>query len=64
MQLVEGGQLPLTDVLEMRAAVESLGDWQIIKPWSDLESSPLSVSWTAGAEQIEIDFPKKSVRTW
>lgn len=64
MQLLEGSQLPTTEVMEMRAAVESLGDYQIIKPWSELESSPLKVSWTAGAEQIEIDLPKKSVRTW
>jgi hypothetical protein len=62
LQLVDGARLPTTEVIEFRAAVESLGDWHIIKPWSDLQSSPLTVRWTVGEAQVEIDLPKKCVR--
>jgi hypothetical protein len=62
LQLVDRAELPTTEVIVFRAAVESLGDWHIIKPWSDLQSSPLDVSWSVGEEQIEIDLPKKCVR--
>jgi hypothetical protein len=62
LQLVDGAGLPTTEVIVFRAAVESLGDWHIIKPWSDLQSSPLTVRWTVGEAQIEIDLPKKCVR--
>jgi hypothetical protein len=64
LQLLEGRQLPTGEPIEMRAVVESLGDYQIVKPWSDPASTPLTVSWATGAEQIEIDLPKKCVRTW
>jgi hypothetical protein len=64
LQLLEGRQLSTGEPIEMRATVESLGDFQIIPPWSDPTSTPLTVSWTAGTEQIEIDLPKKCVKTW
>jgi hypothetical protein len=47
---------------ELRAYVESLGDWHIIKPWSDPKQSPLTATWNGDATLIEIEVPKKAVK--
>jgi len=63
MQQVSGTRLALDGSFELRAAVESLGDWHIAKPWSDIDRSPLFVNWTPGATRIDIDLPKKAVKS-
>lgn len=62
MRHVSGIRLSLDRPIELRASVESLGDWHIVKPWSDIDRSPLLVKWTPGSTRIDIELPKKAVR--
>ncbi len=62
MFLVDGAQLPSDDQLDFRVAAESLGDWQIVKPWSDPSKSPLSVTWDRSEAKLEVDIPKKAIK--
>lgn len=62
MHLLPGVQIPGRGTMELRAAVESLGDWHIAKPWSDLDKSPLQVTWPAEAGPVTIEVPKKAVK--
>ena len=62
MRYVSGTRISLDRPIELRASVESLGDWHIVKPWSDIDRSPLLVKWTPGSTRIDIELPKKAVQ--
>lgn len=40
---------------------ESLGDWQVAKPWSDVFKTPLTVTWPS-CEPLMIALPVKAAR--
>ncbi len=65
MMLVEGVELPSDKELELIAMVESVGssEWQLNKPWSDPTTTPLKIKWPAGVEQLDIQLPKKAIRS-
>ena len=48
---------------ELRAYVQSLGDWSIAKPWSDPKQSPLTATWNGTEARIDIEVPMKAVKT-
>lgn len=60
MMMVEGGT-PAADVTQYSVSVESLGDWQLAKQWSDPSKTPLFVSWPS-SEDIVVEIPKKAIR--
>ncbi len=62
MLLLEGAQLPSGDSIEFRVAVESLGDWNIIKPWADIDKSPLSVTWNRSDTRLQVEIPRKAIK--
>ncbi len=57
MKPIEGGAQGTTYVV----VCESLGDWQIRKPWSSVEESPLTATWN-GEETLTIELPAKAAR--
>lgn len=65
LKLVEGAELPSDKELELIATIESVGssEWQLNKPWSDPKTTPLKVKWPTGAEQLDIQLPKKAIRS-
>lgn len=46
---------------EYTVVCESLGDWQIVKPWSDASKTPLSVTWPS-SEPLRVELPAKAAR--
>jgi len=65
MQLVDDAELPNGDKIDFRVVVESLGDWSVIKPWSDAKKTPLTVTWDrSGAEAaaLQVEIPKKAIK--
>lgn len=61
LRLAQDASLP-NESTPLRAAVESLGDWQVISPWSKLDKSPLRVEWQSGSEPLIIELPTKALR--
>ncbi len=62
---IEGTELPSDQETELIAIVESVGsgEWQLNKPWSDPKTTPLKVNWPAGVEKLDIQLPKKAIRS-
>lgn len=65
LNLVDGVELPSDKELELVARIESVGsgEWQLNKPWSDPKSTPLKVKWPTGVEQLDLQLPKKAIRS-
>jgi hypothetical protein len=63
MKLSPGSQMPSVTELQLRATVDSLGDWAIRAPWSDLQKSPLSLTWDGTESVVEIQIPRKAVKS-
>ena len=63
MSLAEGSQLPAATEVKLRATVESLGDWAIREPWCDPQRSPLELTWNGTDASLEIQLPRKAVRS-
>lgn len=60
MRLKDGVELSLAPT-EYAVICESLGDWQVVKPWSDVAQTPLTVTWP-GDSPLTIDLPTKAAR--
>lgn len=60
MVLIDGADLSSTPT-EYAVVCQSLDDWQIKKPWSDAELTPLSITWPE-SEQIKVELPRKAVK--
>lgn len=46
---------------EYAVICESLGDWQVTKPWSDMAKTPLKVTWPSD-EALIVELPAKAAR--
>ena len=46
---------------EYAVICESLGDWQVSKPWSDIAKTPLTVTWPSD-EALIVELPAKAAR--
>lgn len=40
---------------------EPLGDWQIVKPWSDIKQTPLKITWPSD-EALIVKLPAKAAK--
>jgi hypothetical protein len=61
MVLKDGVEL-VSAPTEYAVLCESLGDWQVSKPWSDITKTPLTVTWPS-SEPVTIELPAKAARS-
>lgn len=62
LRLSVGAELPDESQIELRAAIESLGDWQVATPWCSVEKTPLTVVWSPSVQDLEIELPQRAIR--
>lgn len=62
LKLVEGASISEESSIKLKATVESIGDWQVIAPWSSKEKTPLRVDYAHDNDTLEIELPSKALK--
>jgi hypothetical protein len=63
LKAVEGAVIPRDGSVRLKASVVSLGDWQVIAPWSSLEKTPLRVDFSPDVDTLQIELPARAIKS-